>query len=258
MALFGLVGGCARPAEVAVERYVALGDSYSSGVGAGAYDKSSGRCMRSGNAYPQLWARSRQVGAFAFVACSGATTGSVSAGQLGALNAATTLVTITVGGNDAGFGRVMRACVLESTAACVKEAGAAEIFMETVLPKRLDGLYGEISTRAPGARVVVLGYPHLYMNVDYCPGVSTTRRNALNKASDTLATVVGAAAVRSGFVFSDVRDEFTGHELCSGDGWLNGTTVPLGDSFHPTARGHQWGYLPAMESALGVRNADQR
>lgn len=34
--------------------YVALGDSYSSGVGAGSYDGSS--CKRSSRAYPALWA----------------------------------------------------------------------------------------------------------------------------------------------------------------------------------------------------------
>ena len=37
-------------------RYVALGDSYSSGVGAGSYTSSSGSCDRSTNAYSQLWA----------------------------------------------------------------------------------------------------------------------------------------------------------------------------------------------------------
>jgi hypothetical protein len=37
-------------------RYVALGDSYSSGVGAGSYTSSSGSCDRSTKAYSQLWA----------------------------------------------------------------------------------------------------------------------------------------------------------------------------------------------------------
>lgn len=36
--------------------YVALGDSYSSGVGAGSYDSASGSCKRSSKAYPALWA----------------------------------------------------------------------------------------------------------------------------------------------------------------------------------------------------------
>ncbi|CAM5739447.1 hypothetical protein SMICM304S_00663 [Streptomyces microflavus] len=36
--------------------YVALGDSYSSGVGAGSYDSASGDCKRSTRAFPRLWA----------------------------------------------------------------------------------------------------------------------------------------------------------------------------------------------------------
>src|SRR5579864_2399842 len=73
-------------------RYVALGDSYSSGLGAGSYDPASGSCDRSANAYPRLWANSHSPASFAFVACSGATTSSVISGQLSALNSGTTLV----------------------------------------------------------------------------------------------------------------------------------------------------------------------
>lgn len=36
--------------------YVALGDSYSSGVGSGNYDSASGNCKRTSRAYPALWA----------------------------------------------------------------------------------------------------------------------------------------------------------------------------------------------------------
>ena len=48
----------AAPAQAAAAvHYVALGDSYSSGVGAGSYISSSGDCKRSTKAYPQLWAQ---------------------------------------------------------------------------------------------------------------------------------------------------------------------------------------------------------
>ena len=46
-------------AQAAVH-YVALGDSYSSGVGAGSYIGSSGPCDRSTNAYPALWDAANQ------------------------------------------------------------------------------------------------------------------------------------------------------------------------------------------------------
>ena len=84
-------------------RYVALGDSYSSGVGAGNYYSSSGSCKRSASAYPVRWADSNSPASFTSVACSGATTSDVLSGQVSALSARTTLVSITIGGNDAGF-----------------------------------------------------------------------------------------------------------------------------------------------------------
>ena len=65
--------GLAVPASAAAGRYVALGDSYSSGTGAGSYG-SSGSCKRSANSYPQLWANANGPSSFAFVACSGAVT----------------------------------------------------------------------------------------------------------------------------------------------------------------------------------------
>ena len=62
----------AVPANAATVNYVALGDSYSSGVGAGNYYSSSGSCDRSPNAYPALWAAANSVTTFTFAACSGA------------------------------------------------------------------------------------------------------------------------------------------------------------------------------------------
>ena len=103
----------APAASASSVNYVALGDSYSSGVGAGSYNSSSGSCDRSTNAYSQLWANANDPASYLSVACSGATTSTVISSQLSALSASTTLVSITVGGNDIGFASVMETCVLE-------------------------------------------------------------------------------------------------------------------------------------------------
>ncbi|WP_018657874.1 SGNH/GDSL hydrolase family protein [Actinomadura flavalba] len=254
-AILGIVAFCAAslpftPAFAAGPDYVALGDSYSSGTGAGAYDPASGTCKRSANAYPRLWVAANATSSFRFAACSGATTATVRSGQLGSLAAGTDLVSITVGGNDAGFAKVMETCVLRSTADCQSAVAAARTTMTSTLPGRLDGLYTEIRGKAPSARVVVLGYPRLYTIVSGCVGLNNTKRTVLNQAADVLNDVVDKAAGRAGFTFSDVRDEFAGKELCSGQGYLNAVTVPIGDSYHPTAKGHAQGYLPAFRSAL--------
>ena len=48
--------GAATAAGPPAVSYVALGDSYSSGLGAGSYISSSGSCDRSTVAYSALWA----------------------------------------------------------------------------------------------------------------------------------------------------------------------------------------------------------
>jgi lysophospholipase L1-like esterase len=244
-----LIGGsvaAAGPAGAATVRYVALGDSYSSGLGAGNYDPASGSCKRSPNAYPARWAAAHSPASFSFRACAGARTTDVLNGQLGPLNADTTLVSITIGGNDAGFSNVMETCVLGSDSACLTAVAGAQAFAQNTLPGRLNNLFSAINSRAPSAHVVVLDYPHLYMITNVCVGLSNTKRTALNNAADTLDTVISKAAAQAGFAFSGVRDDFAGHELCSGDGWLRSVTIPIGESYHPTARGHALGYLPAF------------
>src|SRR5580704_5786304 len=106
-AALGLLAAAPAASAQSTVSYVALGDSYSSGVGAGNYTSASGSCDQSTSAYPQLWANANAPASFVNETCSGATTSSVISSQLGALNSGTTLVSITVGGNDVGFSSVM-------------------------------------------------------------------------------------------------------------------------------------------------------
>lgn len=244
-------GVAVTQAEPGPVNYVALGDSYSSGLGAGDYDTENESCSRSANAYGQLWANANDPASFTFAACAGATTTSVTSDQLPELTADTTLVSITVGGNDVGFSDVMVDCVLRPDDGCLAAIDQAEDLMDSTLPGDLDALYSAIRDQAPDAHVVVLGYPHLYYMTDRCLGLSNTKRAALNDGSDHLNTVIEKAAADHGFTFSDVRDEFAGHELCSGDDWLNSVTWPIGESYHPTRLGQVNGYLPAFAGAVG-------
>jgi lysophospholipase L1-like esterase len=249
IAAFVFAGAIAMPAaHAAGANYVALGDSYSSGVGAGG---ESGSCSRSPNAYPQLWANTHAPASFQFVACSGAKTTDVSANQLSALSSATTLVSISIGGNDLNFSGVMLDCNLYSDSTCVSEINAAENTAHTKLPGWLDTLYSQIRARAPSAKVVVLSYPRFYdMSASwYCPGLSTTKRQKINEGADVLDSVIaGEVAKYSNFAFADVRSNFAnGHEICDSGSWLHSVDWGNpGDSYHPTASGQSGGYLPAF------------
>lgn len=242
------------PADAAGVNYVALGDSYSSGVGAGSYVTASGACERSTKAYPQLWTNSHSPASFVFAACSGASTGDVIANQLGPLHPATTLVSISIGGNDIGFSTVMTDCVLYSTATCVNDVNGAENQARAVLPGRLDAVYSAIRSRAPNAQVVVLGYPRLYhVGIWYCVGLSDTARSKINQGADVLDGVIATEAAKYGFHFADVRPNFAaGHEVCDSNPWLHSVDWDnLGQSYHPTAAGQAGGYLPALTAVAG-------
>lgn len=258
LALFSLLS--AAPAQSAAPqlhgprasslRYVALGDSYSAGVGAGDYSAASGTCRRSARAYPVLWAAAHVPAAFAFAACSGARTGDVVKNQLGPVNASTGLVSITIGGNDAGFADVMTTCVLSSRATCLKRVAQARTYVEDTLPRLLDRTYDAIHAKGPHAHVVVLGYPRLYETPGNCLlGLSQTSRKAIDAAADDLDAVTAKRAADHGFTFADVRKTFSGHELCSAAPWLHSVTLPPEDSYHPTAAGQSKGYLPAFKAA---------
>ena len=241
-------------AQAATVNYVALGDSYSSGLGAGNMISSSGSCDRSTSAYPELWASAHHPASFAFVACSGATTSSVISTQLPALSGATTLVSITVGGNDVGFSSTMETCVLHSTSTCVSAITTAEGEIASQLPGELNSVLGDIRANAPNARVVVLGYPDLYdlSQSSGCIGLSTTDRTDLNQAANQLDAQIQAAAGRFGDVYSDVRGTFAGHEICDSARWLHSVNIlDVSESYHPTAAGQSGGYLPVLTANAG-------
>jgi hypothetical protein len=101
----GVLGtGLAAP----VIRYVALGDSYSSGTGTGSYYGDGTSCRRSPLTYSNLIAGKILGGLPIDVptikACHGARISDLYVTQVGWLNSnRTRLVTVSIGGNDLGF-----------------------------------------------------------------------------------------------------------------------------------------------------------
>lgn len=109
--------------------YVALGDSFSSGEGVepftpGTDDPGVNVCHRSEDAYPMLLEEDEDLNLnlTAFVACSGATMSDITGvgqwgepRQLDALSESTDVVTLTIGGNDIGFGEVISVCTRLNT-----------------------------------------------------------------------------------------------------------------------------------------------
>src|SRR5437764_3463952 len=240
----GLVLGVAllAPAAVAAAapQYVDLGDSYSSGVGTRVFYSESGSCKRSPEAYGPKVAAQRGY-TLSFQACSGAKTTAVNNNQLGTLSSTTNLVTITIGGNDAGFSNVIINCALYYFT-CGSAINEANSFIANKLPSLLDTTYNNIRSRATTAHVVVLGYPHLFTaegktcNVNF---LTSSNEKKLNETGDKLDGAIKARAAAHGFTFVDARAAFLPHEVCSSEEWLNGQSNPLEESYHPNVKGQK-------------------
>ncbi len=252
LAVAGVLAAPPASAAEQVKPLAALGDSYSSGEANPPFDPSAPGCNRSDQAWPLLAAAA--VGRKGVnLACSGATTADVvsefkdqpaQVDALAALRPRPGVVTITIGGNDAGFAPVLGACVVTDCVETGAVAGSKATIL-TVLPERLVSTYRAVQRAAPKARLVVVGYPRLFPSrqgaVTGCPWLSNSERRALNATADLLNFVIRLSAYRVGARYVDVSRTLAGHELCTKDSWVFPIGVGPVPSYwaHPTLPGQQ-------------------
>jgi hypothetical protein len=232
--------------------YVAMGDSYSSGVGTGSYTLDSA-CKRSVYAYPYLFAQKHTGGSFNFVACSGAKTTDLIAKQIPVLqaNPNTNLVTMTIGGNDIGFANLIQQCTLSD---CTSTLVNTTSTLPTTLGPALDTAFYDVRQAAPTATVIVLGYPRVF-STSLCLGtlgITSAEEKDANLLSDAMDSLLSSYASKYGFTYKSAIVPFTGHAVCSSSPWVNGLNLfNTGESYHPTKAGHSAGYLPLVTAVTG-------
>jgi len=147
----------------------------------------------------------------------------------------------------------METCVLKSTSSCESAVSAGEKYATGTLPGLLLVMLADIRAHAPNAKIVVLDYPDFYdLNAALCIGLSGADHRALDAGINELDGVIQAAAAKEGDTFADVRAKFAGHELCDWARWLNSVTLPIGNSYHPTATGQKDGYLAVFTTAAAA------
>ncbi|WAL74661.1 SGNH/GDSL hydrolase family protein [Kitasatospora sp. YST-16] len=241
--------GAATPTYDSTTHYVAMGDSYSAGLGAA---NPTLPCGQSTQGYPTLWAQDHGIASFTDVTCSGAVSDDVLTKQLPALNAQTDVVTITIGGNDVGLGQQVSTCLSGGDQVCSQTVQQFKADLPTYLAK-IDQTYAAIRQAAPNAKVYVLGYPHLFEPSPICWDLapSLAARITLNDGNDALNNGLAQHATQAGFTFVDVRQAFSGRSDCSFlPSWIN-PTLNLLAPLHPTADGYKYGYFATLKSVTG-------
>jgi lysophospholipase L1-like esterase len=226
--------------------YAAVGDSFAAGVGARSYLESS--CYTSSKSYPKLLDADANLRLIAFLACSGASTATVISAQVPAISATTKRVTLTVGGNDIGFATIMQNCFVFVSSSCLSqiENGEALVANGTVAAN-IGAAVQAIRAKAPGAKVVVAGYPLLFHE----PNTKYQWAARVNQGTVGLNDAIEAAALANGAVFVDVEVAFAGHGVGSASPWINDWAwLRYVDSFHANATGYV-AYAAEIRKVIG-------
>jgi hypothetical protein len=190
--------------------------------------------------------------------------------QVNRVNANTSLVTMTIGGNDAGFSDDLKNCYMAERpggrheAGCTGQKDAIDARIAAI-PDRLTADLKAIRARSPRARIIVMTYPRPFpsdpqhtsacLKLGWGPAsyhlcLSSGDQRFLNSEArsldDTICSAVASAGVGAECV--DAYDAFNGCEMGTADSCLQALTAHISGStgiginegaYHPTTRGQQ-------------------
>jgi lysophospholipase L1-like esterase len=277
--VLGLLAANAAPGlHPARTLYIALGDSYAAGPGIPTQIDISSGCKRSSHSYPAVVANELGLDASQHrdASCSGAViadlttpqnTGNASVPpQLSVLSTDTTLVTLSIGGNDLDFSGIVTRCVeLDALGVIVSEVrgktdhrspcrtfytpNGTDLIQQKILAASvtLAAALRRIHDLAPHARVLVVGYPDLLPPSDggACAGIlgiTADDVDYLNNEELQLNRVLSNRAAAAGDSYVDTYSPSIGHDACASPStrWIEplipaAPTVPM----HPNATGQQ-------------------
>lgn len=247
--------------------YVSLGDSYTSAPLVPLPTGQPIDCGRSTNNYPSDVARVIKPAIFTDASCGSATTSDMTQPQTGlplggtnppqfdGLSTVDTIVTVGIGGNDAGLVGVAEKCgeldYDSPTGTKCKDYYTASgsdpniTAIDVTGPKIASVLQG-VHQRAPQARVLIVGYPDgLPVDGTGCwPVVPISPGDIayLNSLEERLNTLTSQEAAANGATYVDTWASSIGHDACKppGTAWVNGI-VPNSVAYplHPNQAGEQ-------------------
>lgn len=161
------------------------------------------------------------------------------------------VITLTIGGNDLGFGEKLASCITPGTCRIASGEGKADFAKEIRdqydnLKPFYEKLYEESGNTA---RIFVLGYPQFISGTAGAScGVNTkflddNERKAIKAGVTYFNNVIEQAAKAAGVKYIDIEDSLQGGRLCDeSQAYMTGISTLGGnefqESFHPNAKGH--------------------
>ncbi|MFO0971766.1 MAG: SGNH/GDSL hydrolase family protein [Candidatus Saccharimonadales bacterium] len=166
-------------------------------------------------------------------------------------------ITLSIGGNDIGFGKKLESCLLSVKDCFQSEREKQEVYNEIVAQfDRLTTTYRALKDASGETAIYVLGYPQIAKKDGDCAvnvRLSARELEVAEAIIDDLNEVIRLAAKRAGVFYVDVSEAFYGKRLCEDRSWklaMNGITmgndvavlgVPLigKETYHPNQEGHR-------------------
>lgn len=173
------------------------------------------------------------------------------------------VITVSIGGNDIGFGDILQRCVVPhisrhiSDETCYNTYESRQELVNLVnrTVPRWTSLYKRLLTDSPGSSIYAVGYPSIASDTGKCPLNVGLGKGELEFAEELIHYLNGAikqAATAAGVPYVDISQALKGYRLCEGGTAtaVNGLTAGndfgvlgmglLGrESYHPNALGHE-------------------
>ncbi len=173
------------------------------------------------------------------------------------------IITVSIGGNDIGFGDIVQTCVephlslhLDGNTCFNTYEDRLEVLhlIDRTRP-RWSALYRQLRQESPNTQLYAVGYPEVAVDTGNC-GLNVHLNKSELEFTDELTTylnnTIARAAKDAGIAYVDISQALAGHRLCEASSYdvaVNGLTAgndagPLGikvlgkESYHPNALGH--------------------
>ncbi len=180
------------------------------------------------------------------------------------------VTTVSIGGDDIGFGDIIQHCVIPHVSRHLSDSNCYGSYEDRLeLTKLIDrtiprwtALYKQLQAAAPATRLYAIGYPRMVSDTGNCAANAHLGKSELEFSEELIVylnNAVKQAAAKAGVTYVDISQALVGHRLCETASYnvaVNGLTAgtdggPFGipifgkESYHPNALGQS-----LMEQAI--------